>query len=131
MSARATWRLASDERCRDRIVDEARLDRVLLADDHLEPRLLDPRLDLAERVLGDDQRTEHVAVAHELLGLLARRDAHRLDVVAHLVAEIPSRSGPVPTSSDCPRGTSFTSATRGFSDPRLSVSPISSATTSG
>ena len=82
------------ERGRDRVVDEARLDRVLLADDHLEPRLLDARLDLAEGVLGDDQRAEHVAVAHELLGLLARRDAHRLDVVAQLVARDPEPQRP-------------------------------------
>ena len=127
VSACETRRLASASALVDRVVDEPRLERVLLVDDHLDRRLL-RRVDceLRDRVLGDDQRAEHVAVAHLLLGLLARAD----DAPGRR-ARRRSLRGRGRGRSPCPPienffsldGISFTNAIRGFSGPRLKRQP--------
>ena len=109
----------------DPVVDEARLHRVVLVDEHLDLGLLrvqgGERVELVEQVRGQDQRRDHVAALDLLLGLLAARDVDALDPAAELVAgEVAvdlavaaadlellaarrPRSGTRPAASSCPR----------------------------
>ncbi len=76
-----------DER-RDPVVDQLRLDRVVLVHEHVDRGLVGveagERLQAVEQVGREDQRCEHLALADHLLGLFARRGVDALDPVAQL-----------------------------------------------
>ena len=121
----------------DPVVDEARLDRVVLVDEHLDLRLLRvqrrQRVELVEQVRGQDQRRDHVAVLDLLLGLLARVDVDALDPLAELVAG-EAAVDRVVAAADVElavSGISFRKATRGLELSAESANPISTPSTTG
>ena len=115
-----------------------RLDRVLLVDEHLarpaagvQPR---ERLQLVDQVRGQDQGAEHVAglrpsgAASSLAGDVDALDPRaELRLARAIDVELARRRSREPLLG----GTWLRKATRGFSGPRESAKPISTAITIG
>ena len=73
----------------DRVLHVLALRRVLGVEEDLDRARLERGLDVRREVLRDDERAEHLAVAHLLDRLLAAVHAHRLDRVEEALALLP------------------------------------------
>ena len=133
MSARETRRFAPATSARDRVVDELRLERVLLVHEHLDLRLLELRRRPCGRCPPGMISAPSTSPSRTLRSASSREETSTgVDALAQLALGRAAQSRRWPPIWSCsPGGTSFDDRDRGLSGPRLSESPISSATTTG